>query len=353
MGPRSGIFFLLLLVAGVIGQSTLDPAQLQHVSSMNPATDPNGCDQEARSNHVQSIVNSLPSSLSSNGGALDKVNYVLQGRNMSNPANSCAEIYNINSNSPSGYYWLRNQNGGTASRVYCDMDITACGCSTQRGWIRLGILDMDDPATECPSQWRFLSANGKRACGKTSGGWSWNAQVFEVNGIPYQRVCGKIIGYVYGSPDAFNRWGSQKWRTVNDVYFDGADVVYGHFDHTINKLQYSHIWSYTAAFNDYSNFCPCAANSNRPVPTFVGNNNYYCEAGGTSWGWSATMKTDDPLWDGMTCRGTEGPCCTTGAPRFCRSLNSPVSDNIYIRLMTDGGQNDEDIPIRYYELYVQ
>ena len=41
---------------------------------------------------------------------------------------------------------------------------------------------------------------------------------------------------------AFNRWGSQQYRTVEDVYFDGIDVVRGTFDDsTSTTIDYSHI----------------------------------------------------------------------------------------------------------------
>ena len=104
-------------------------------------------------------------------------------------------------------------------------------------------------------------------------------------------------------------------------------------------------------FYDYNNFCPCATSSNRPVPGFVGNN-YYCEGGQTTGGWSPSMKTDDPLWDGMLCRGVESPCCA-GAPQFCRSLNVKSNEDLYMRLMSDSGFHDEDVPFYYYEIYVQ
>ena len=346
----SGVFFLVFLLASVLCQPAVNTAQLLQVSSTNPAADPNGCDEGSLSNHVQSIANNLPTSLSTDGGALDSISAVLRGRNMSNPANSCNEIYMLApSNSPSGYYWLRNQNGDGVS-VYCDMGIT-CGCSSDVGWRRVSILNMSDPNTNCPSGWQLRQAQGTRACGKTTNGFGFNARKFDIDQVPYQKVCGKIIGYVYGSPDSFNRWGSQQWRTVQNVYFDGIDVVRGTFDESTATIDYSHIWSNSASFYDYSNFCPCSTISNRPVPTFIGNN-YYCEGGTISGGWSPTLKTDDPLWDGMMCRGQESPCCS-GAPQFCRNLNAVSFEDLYMRLMSDGNFNDEDVPVHYYELYVQ
>lgn len=58
------------------------------------------------------------------------------------------------------------------------------------------------------------------------------------------------------------------------------------------------------------------------------------------------MKTDDPLWYGMQCRGGESPCCA-GALQFCRNLNAVTVDDLYMRLMTDSGFNDEDVPVHF------
>ena len=336
------------------GQPYITPVGIQQQSTANPAALPGTCDPDALSSHLTSVINSLSSSLSSNGGALDAVNAVLRGRNMSNPANSCAEIYNLApSNSPSGYYWLMNQADGTAVNVYCDMDLT-CGCSNQRGWTRMAVFDMSDTSTSCPSQWRYLVSNGQRACGRSTNGWGWNARSHSAQGVPYQRVCGKIIGFLFGSPDAYDRWNWQKWRTVNDVYFDGIDVVYGHYNPNTNANNYNHVWSNAATYWDGNGKCPCMTNSNKMVPTFVGNNQY-CEGGKSSGGWSASLKPADPLWDGLSCLATEGPCCTqgTGPPWFCRNITTPTTENLAIRLMADQHWGDEDITVHSYELYVQ
>lgn len=343
--------FLITLLTGALSQPIVDVVQIPQVSSINPATSPNDCDDSALSSHIESAVNNLPPSLSVDGGALDNVNYVLRGRNMSNPANSCSEIYNLNPNTPSGNYWLTNQADGTPVSVYCDMEIM-CGCSSQRGWSRVAVFDMSNPTTQCPSQWRLLISDGKRACGKGSNGWGWNARAYSLEGVPYQRVCGKVIGYVYGSPDVFIRWQAQQWRTVNDVYFDGVDIVYGSYDINTDQTTFNHVWTYAANFYDYNDRCPCSTASNRPVPTFLGSN-YYCEGGGAlANGYSATLKTADPLWDGMGCLGAEGPCCN-GAPQFCRNLTSPTTDDLIVRLMTDEPLSNEDVTVHYYELYVQ
>ena len=353
------VITLCVLPIASWGQPYITPVATQQQSAANPAAFPGSCDPDALSSHLTSVIGNLSASLSSNGGALDAVNAVLRGRNMSNPANSCAEIYNLApSNSPSGYYWLMNQMDGTTVSTYCDMQLT-CGCSNQRGWTRVALFDMGDASTNCPSQWRLLQSGGERACGKTTSGWGWNARSHSVQGVPYQRVCGKIIGYLYGSPDTYDSWNGQKWRTVNDVYFDGVDVVYGHYNPNTNANNYNHVWSNAASYWDGSGRCPCMTNTPQgyTVPTFVGVNQF-CEGGKPTGGWSASLKPQDPLWDGMSCTATEGPCCGLQAggntpPWFCRNISTTTTENLVIRLMSNQPWHDEDITVHSYELYVQ
>ena len=341
----------LSLPNGSSSQAVVTPGVVQQMSSTNPATTPDGCDIGALNTHLNSIANSLPDTLSSAGGGLDSLSNALKGRSQSNPADSCSQIRQLQpTGSPSGNYWLRNQEDNTGVSVYCDMDIS-CGCGSQQGWTRLALFDMSDASTNCPSQWRLLQGGGNRACGRTTNGFGWNARAHSVQGVPYQKVCGKVIGYVFGSPDAFDRWNSQKWRAENEVYFDGVDIVYGHN----NPNNYNHLWTNAATFADNQIKCPCRTGSNRIVPTFIGTN-HYCEGGNPGGGWSASLKTNDPLWDGMQCTGLEAPCCTTGAPWFCRNVTTSTgftSEDLVIRLMADSGWNDEDSTVHYYELYVQ
>ena len=60
--------------------------------------------------------------------------------------------------------------------------------------------------------------------------------VFCSIGNPYNKVCGRIIGYQVASPDAFRRhiFGS----AINQAYVDGVSITHG--------TPRNHIWTYAA-----------------------------------------------------------------------------------------------------------
>ena len=80
-------------------------------------------------------------------------------------------------------------------------------------WKRIASLNMNNSAQHCPSAWTEIYINGTRGCGRPPsdtqrGGCS--ATLFSPRRETYQNVCGRVIGYEYGSADAFlNRWNNQ------------------------------------------------------------------------------------------------------------------------------------------------
>ena len=112
---------------------------------------------------------------------------------------SCQEIKNKQPNSPSGVYLLATANDGT-KYAYCNMKEL---CGSGGGWTRLAYLDMTDSTENCPSGFKLYQSGGVRACGRaTSSGGSCTSVQFPSNGISYSQVCGRVVGYQYGSPDA-------------------------------------------------------------------------------------------------------------------------------------------------------
>ena len=96
---------------------------------------------------------------------------------------------------------------------------------------------------------------------------------YSLIGRQYSRVCGRLIGYQIGSPDAFNI-GSETRPIREVIIFDGISITYG--------AQQNHIWSYLAGRQEMGGNplfqCPCS-NENAPTPPqFIGDN-YYCESG--------------------------------------------------------------------------
>ena len=67
--------------------------------------------------------------------------------------------------------------------------------------------------------------------------------------------------------------------------------------------------------------CPCCFDgTGEEIQDFI-RDDYYCESGNNEIGAdSATLYSDDPLWDGMGCESDESACCNSNQPWFCKSF---------------------------------
>ena len=253
---------------------------------------------------------------------------------------SCEDIKTMSPSAPSGYYTITKYDG-TTQRVYCNMEQLPCGI----GWTRVAYLDMSDPSQQCPTELRLYNESGVRACGRqiTSSG-SCDSVTFSTNSISYSQVCGRVIGYQYGRPEAMHRSSG----SIDTYYVEGISITHG--------SPRQHIWSLAAGYYETGTnylLCPCNNGSTASVPSFVGDD-YFCESGNPLSGWPRGLYTDDPLWDGEGCGGDEGPCCNApGIPWFHKVLNSHTTDDIELRVCADYRTYDEDIPVSLYELYVK
>ena len=275
-----------------------------------------------------------------------------RGLTQNNPADSCSDVtYTC----PSGYYWVRTPNG-TAVQVYCDVQRLFSYDSTGP-WTRIAYLNMTDPSQQCPSAWTLQtrSSEPRRLCGKRSSGASCESVVYSTFGINYSHVCGRVIAYQYGSPDAFHESASQ---TIEGPYVDGVSVTHG------SPVSRQHIWTFAAGLVESNpllyptNSCPCAdrATALSLVPSFVGND-YFCESGNPTSTYSTTIfYTNDPLWDGRGCGAAS--CCELSYPPgvtppwFCKQLPQATTDDIEVRLCGYEGNTNEDTPVELIELYI-
>ena len=242
------------------------------------------------------------------------------------PFHSCNEIKKAWPDSTSGNYNVLDGNG-TLHQVYCHME-EVCGSS---GWMRVAHLNMTDPSEQCPSGFRLYSESGVRACGSPTLAKGCQASVrFATHAIPFSEVCGRVTGYQYWSPDAFN---------VGSSFVDGVSLTYG--------SSHKHIWSFAAARLESDTSCPCAHNAN----TSTIGNDYFCESGYS--GPSVQRRLyPEPLWDGQGCRSNETPCCNaTGIPWFHKRLSAATTDFIELRICCDS--YDEDTPVGYYDIFVK
>ena len=107
---------------------------------------------------------------------------------------SCKDIKTVLPNSPTGYYHVNSRN------IYCNMGEL---CGTGGGWTRLAYLDMSNSTVNCPTGFRLYQSGGVRACGRpVSSGGSCSSVQYPSNGISYSQICGRVVGYQYGSTDA-------------------------------------------------------------------------------------------------------------------------------------------------------
>ena len=146
---------------------------------------------------------------------------------------SCSDVLKTNPSAPSGYYNIILTNG-TTTTVYCSMDLN---CNGERGWMKVGYLNMTDPNEQCPPGFRLYEEDGVRACGRQSTGCQ--SVTYPSHDISYSQVCGKVIGY-------------QKGLTVAIFSQD----YYGYADGVIITRGYprQHIWTFMAALQENALF---------------------------------------------------------------------------------------------------
>ena len=224
-----------------------------------------------------------------------------------------------------------------------------CSCGGP-GWRRAAYLNMSDPTQTCPPAWELITTP-RRSCARPSNasGLTCYSAMFPTQGIQYSQVCGRIIGYQVGQPQAFILGEN---RTIDGRYVDGVSLTYG--------SPRQHIWTFANALdeagagNDASR-CTCT-DSSRPntLPSFVGND-YFCETGvppGQQFS-NEIFYADDPLWDGQGC-GPTSTCCTfNNPPWFCKQLPQPTNADLEVRLCSYNPSNIENTPIELIEIYVK
>ena len=251
---------------------------------------------------------------------------------------NCSDVLTSDPTAQSGYYSIRLSNG-TTTTVYCDMDLN---CNGERGWMRVGYLNMADSNEQCPPGFRLHEENGIRACGRQSTGCE--SVTYPSHDISYSQVCGRVIGYQQGSTDAIN---SQS-NGIDGAYVDGVSITRG------NPRQ--HIWTFIAGVQENSfgiYACPCALNSQVIPVSFIGND-YFCESGNPGPWDHTTFHYADPLWDGEQCGSKEEECCNApGIPWFHKPLQQPTTDYIELRLCSSDNFVREDVPVSLVEIYTK
>lgn len=270
-----------------------------------------------------------------------------------NPADSCQQIAEQNPTSLPGNFWLQNSAGYIVS-VYCSNTTQCHNTSGDEGWMRVANINMTDPNQQCPGEFRLISQSNKRVCGRNLWTGGCNSATFATHGVHYRKVCGRVIGYQYGTPTGFYT-PYVSGNSIDGPYLEGVSLTYG-------QNPRKHIWSFANALQEADghqnnqHICPCSSPSctmQRYIPNFVGND-YFCDSGIRD-GWrNGILYTNDPLWDGQGCE-LRSTCCTFNSPPwFCKTLPQPTNEDIEVRICADQDSfQDEDSPIELIELYVQ
>ena len=269
-----------------------------------------------------------------------------------NPASSCQQIVLLEPQSLPGYKAIRTPDG-QINTLYCTLSAPCCGSTL--GWTRLALVNMTDSSQICPTGLRQINSP-KRSCGRTnlaSGGCS--SVTFDSYGLSYSNVCGKIIGYQFGSPSGFYT-PRISGNSIESAYLEGVSLTYG-------KNPRKHIWSFANAlletglyYNSGNHVCPCGdsrSTMQQFIPTFVGTD-YFCEAGTQTFGHVGVFYGSDPLWDGAGCESQSTCCSFNNPPWFYKQLTNTTNDDVEMRICADEeATRNEDSPVELVEIYIQ
>ena len=142
-------------------------------------------------------------------------------------------------------------------------------------WYPVAHLNMTDPSQQCPSAWREVTMDGIRVCARPNSTEGSCPGVLYHASYQYSKVCGRVIGYQFGSPDAFAR-GVINSFTIDEAYIEGVSITHGY-----NPRK--HIWSYAAGSSeinrqDHCSWINCPCNGGYEPPSYYVGSNYYCES---------------------------------------------------------------------------
>ena len=252
------------------------------------------------------------------------------------PGASCGTL---NSFLSSGNYWLRTSTGDPVN-VYCNMDLS---CNNVTGWMRVADLDFSNRNDSCPSHFTEGTLSGVRFCEQTDG-TGCSRTDFSTFDVPYSKVCGKVIGYQFGTTEAFSRSIVISSLSLNSQYLDGISLTRGNL--------MDHIWSFAAGVTTTRTDrfgCPCATGSTVSVmSSFVGSD-YFCDSAAASI--TSGVFYSNALWDNVDCL-VSGCCNFNSPPWFYKELSSSAGP-IEFRACRDESGTTEGVYVGSLELYVQ
>ena len=118
-----------------------------------------------------------------------------------------------------------------------------------------GLTDITNSSHQHPAGTTLRTDLPRRMCGigTRQTGEYCSSTIFDVYGIEYSQVCGKIIGYQDETPDAFGQ--PQRSVSIDSSYVEGVSLTHG-------SNPRKHIWTFAADLDEVGDLypmfnCPC------------------------------------------------------------------------------------------------
>ena len=125
---------------------------------------------------------------------------------------------------------------GNVFGMYCNMD-TLCGSGD--GWSRIGYLDMSDASQQCPTNWNEYTS-GIRTCKRKTNANACDSVFISAHNISYSEICGRVVGYQFGTPSAIQSYVNTK--SIDQPYVDGISITHG--------SPRQHVWTLMIGLNN-------------------------------------------------------------------------------------------------------
>ena len=181
--------------------------------------------------------------------------------------------------------------------------------------------DFNNRSDPCPSNYIERFDTGLRTCIGDFGTGCLSTD-YSTFGVSYSSVCGKLIGYHFGTPEAFVLAVFIPSTTIDDQYVDGYSLTHG-------SGPRQHIWSFAVGVTEdrQDHFgCPCNVGSTISVPSYIGND-YFCDSAASSIAPDVFYR-NNPMWDGVGCAASNACCSFNSPPWFYKQLPESTSDDI-------------------------
>ena len=95
-------------------------------------------------------------------------------------------------------------------------------CKDTPGWRQIAFINMTDTNYSCPTGLNLTSSSNRTLCGRSHLNSECSSTTFDVGGLPYSQVCGRIRGYQFGATSAFGLDSGTSDEGIDGLYVEGA-----------------------------------------------------------------------------------------------------------------------------------